>query len=226
MRSPYPWLELLEVKRVNKIRVLLADDQRIILDGLKALLEMNTLITVVDMAENGASAYEKTLEIRPDVVLMDIRMPKMDGVEATRLIKRDAPETVVIMLTTFDDDEYIIKAMTYGASGYLLKDIGSDKLIEAIVDGMKGSIILPGKVAAKITSRLREEGSSGITTGDFTQRELEIISLMMKGKTNREISDELYLSIGTVKNYISQIYLKIEVNDRAKAVLQLKKMGF
>ena len=211
---------------MNRIKVLLADDQRIILDGLKALLEMNTRISVVDMAENGASAYEKTLEIRPDVVLMDIRMPKMDGVEATRLIKRDAPETVVIMLTTFDDDEYIIKAMTYGASGYLLKDIGSDKLIEAIVDGMKGSIILPGKVAAKITSRLREEDSSGISTGDFTQRELEIISLMMKGMTNREISEDLYLSIGTVKNYISQIYLKIEVNDRAKAVLQLKKMGF
>ncbi|MCR3957079.1 MAG: response regulator transcription factor [Gudongella sp.] len=211
---------------MNKIRVLLADDQRIILDGLKALLEMNTLITVVDMADNGESAYEKTLKIRPDVVLMDIRMPKMDGVEATRLIKRDAPETVVIMLTTFDDDEYIIKAMTYGASGYLLKDIGSEKLIEAIMDGMSGSIILPGNVAAKITSRLNDDASSGITMGDFTQRELDIISLMMKGMTNREISEDLYLSIGTVKNYISQIYLKIDVNDRAKAVLQLKRMGF
>jgi DNA-binding NarL/FixJ family response regulator len=219
-------LELLEVKRVDKIRVLLADDQRIILDGLKALLEMNTLITVVDMAENGESAYEKTLKVSPDVVLMDIRMPKMDGVEATRLIKRDAPETVVIMLTTFDDDEYIIKAMTYGASGYLLKDIGSERLIEAIMDGVGGSIILPGNVAAKITARLREDASPDITTGDFTQRELDIISLMMKGMTNREISDELYLSIGTVKNYISQIYLKIDVNDRAKAVLQLKRMGF
>lgn len=211
---------------MNKIMVLLADDQRIILDGLKALLEMDSHITVVDMAENGASAYEKTLKIRPDVVLMDIRMPEMDGVEATRMIKRDAPETVVIMLTTFDDDEYIIKAMTYGASGYLLKDIGSDKLIEAIMEGKRGNIILPGKVAAKITSRLRDEATPGITTSDFTRRELDIISLMMKGKTNREISEELYLSIGTVKNYISQIYLKIDVNDRAKAVLQLKKMGF
>ena len=211
---------------MNRIKVLLADDQRIILDGLKALLEMNHQIVVVDMADNGESAYEKTLKMRPDVVLMDIRMPKMDGVEATRLIKRDAPETVVIMLTTFDDDEYIIKAMTYGASGYLLKDIGSEKLIEAIVDGNDGSIILPGNVAAKITSKLKDEASTEINKGDFTHREMDIISLMMKGMTNREISESLYLSIGTVKNYISQIYLKIDVNDRAKAVLQLKRMGF
>lgn len=211
---------------MNRIKVLLADDQRIILDGLKALLEMNHQIVVVDMADNGERAYEKTLKMRPDVVLMDIRMPKMDGVEATRLIKRDAPETVVIMLTTFDDDEYIIKAMTYGASGYLLKDIGSEKLIEAIVDGNDGSIILPGNVAAKITSRLKDEASTEINKGDFTQREMDIISLMMKGMTNREISESLYLSIGTVKNYISQIYIKIDVNDRAKAVLQLKRMGF
>jgi DNA-binding NarL/FixJ family response regulator len=157
------------------VRVLLADDQRIILDGLRALLEMDPHISVVDMAENGESAYEKTLKVRPDVVLMDIRMPKMDGVEATRLIKRDSPETVVIMLTTFDDDDYIIKAMTYGASGYLLKDIGSDRLIQAIMDGVGGSIILPGNVAAKITSRLKDEAACGDPAVDFTQRELDII---------------------------------------------------
>ncbi|MDF2686187.1 MAG: yfiK [Clostridia bacterium] len=207
------------------IRILLADDQTIIRDGLRALLEMNADIKIIGEAGNGREAYEKTTELCPDVVLMDIRMPETDGVEATRLIKKDLPNTIVIVLTTFDDDDYIIKAMTYGASGYLLKDIGSEKLIEAIHDGLSGNIILPGRVAAKITSRLSQNSSSNVTPQDFTEREIEIIRLLMLGKSNREISETLFLSIGTVKNYISQIYLKINVNNRTNAVLVFKKLG-
>jgi DNA-binding NarL/FixJ family response regulator len=128
------------------------------------------------------------------------------------------------MLTTFDDDEYVIKAMTYGAAGYLLKDIDSGKLIQAVRDGVSGSIILPGRIAAKITSRLT--GTFVTAAYDFSDRETEIIRLLIAGKSNAEIAEVLYLSVGTVKNYISQIYLKLDVSDRANAVIALKNAGF
>lgn len=207
------------------ISVLIADDQKILRDGLRALLGINADITVVGEAGNGREACEQARKIKPDVVLMDIRMPQMDGVEAARVIKGELPKTAIIMLTTFDDDEYVIKAMTYGASGYLLKDIDSDKLIQAVRDGASGSIILPGRIAAKITSRLA--GTLGAPSSfDFSERETDIIRLLAAGKSNAEIAETLYLSVGTVKNYISQIYLKLGVSDRANAVIALKNAGF
>lgn len=207
------------------IKVMLVDDQTIIRDGLRSLLEACSDIRVIAEAGNGKQAYELVCEHRPDIVLMDIRMPETDGVEATRLIKKDFPETIIIVLTTFDDDAYIINAMTYGASGYLLKDIGSEKLIEAIHDGVKGNIILPGRIASKITSRLTQTGTSKTELRDFTEREQEIIRLLMLGKSNKEIAGILFLTVGTVKNYISQIYSKSGVTDRANAVLFFKKLG-
>jgi DNA-binding NarL/FixJ family response regulator len=206
------------------IRVLLADDQKILREGLRALLETQGEIKVVGEAGNGNEALEQARQTKPDVILMDIRMPQMDGVEAVRLIKSELSATAIIMLTTFDDDEYIIKAMTYGASGYLLKDIDSDKLMQAVRDGMSGSIILPGRIAAKITSKLT--GASVTAAYDFSERETEIIRLLITGKSNAEIAEVLYLSVGTVKNYISQIYLKLDVSDRANAVIALKNAGF
>lgn len=210
---------------MNSIRILLADDQTIIRDGLRSLLEACSDIRVVAEAGNGKQAYELVKEHRPNVVLMDIRMPETDGVEATRLIKKDFPETIIIVLTTFDDDAYIINAMTYGASGYLLKDIGAQKLIEAIHDGIQGNIILPGRIASKIASRLTQAGTSDIELQDFTEREQEIIRLLVLGKSNIEISKILFLSVGTVKNYISQIYSKVGITDRANAILFFKKLG-
>lgn len=207
------------------IKVLLADDQKILRDGLRALLEGHKDIIVAGEAGSGREACEQARKVIPDVVLMDIRMPEMDGVEAARLIKNELPGTVVIMLTTFDDDEYIIKAMTYGASGYLLKDIGSEKLIGAVRDGMSGNIILPGRIAAKITSRLSGP-ARGANTSDFSEREKDIIRLIMAGKSNSDIAQSLYLSVGTVKNYASQIYMRLGVSDRTNAVLELKKLGF
>ena len=208
------------------IRVLLTDDQTLIRDGLRALLHNQDDISVIGEAQNGIEALELTKKLNPDIVLMDIRMPKMDGVEATRLIKQECPQTIIIVLTTFDDDEYIINAMTYGASGYLLKDIGSEKLIGAIRDSLNGNIILPGRVAAKITSHLMPRAeTANITLDDFTVREIEIIRLLTNGKSNKEISEQLYLSVGTVKNYISQIYMKINVSDRTNALLFFKKLG-
>lgn len=208
------------------IRVLLVDDQTIIRDGLRALLEACPDICVVGEGANGQQAYELAKEHSPDLILMDIRMPETDGVEATRLIKRDFPETIVIVLTTFDDDEYIINAMTWGASGYLLKDISGDKLIETIRDGVSGSIILPGRIASKITSRLTGAKVPKAELKDFTEREHAIIELLLLGKSNREIAETLFLSVGTVKNYISQIYSKAGIADRANAVLFFTKLGF
>jgi DNA-binding NarL/FixJ family response regulator len=211
---------------VNQITVLLADDQTIIRDGLRALLEANPDIQVIAEAKDGMEAYEQTRIHRPQVVLMDIRMPQIGGVEATRLIKRDFPETTVLILTTFDDDESILGAIAHGASGYLLKDISGAKLAEAIRDAVRGSVILPGNIAAKITKHIGRQGRAETSLSDFTQREQDIIRLLMQGKSNQEIAQTLFLTVGTVKNYISQIYSKAGISDRANAVLFFKELGF
>ena len=213
---------------MKEIKVLLADDQTILRDGLASLLETKEDIKVVGSAGNGKEAIEKTGVLHPDVVLMDIRMPILNGVEAAKQIKDAYPDTVVIMLTTFDDDEYVIKAMTCGASGYLLKDIDSEKLVQAIRDGVNGSIILPGRIASKITSHLTSQpaGKSTLQMEDFSAREKDIITLLVAGKSNGEIGQSLFLTTGTVKNYLSQIYMKLDVKDRTNAVLLLKQIGF
>jgi DNA-binding NarL/FixJ family response regulator len=211
---------------VKRITVLLADDQTIIRDGLRALLQINPDIQVVAEAKNGTEAYEQTCIHRPQVVLMDIRMPVTGGVEATRLIKRDFPETKVLILTTFDDDESIIGAISEGASGYLLKDISGAKLSEAVLDAARGSVILPGNIAAKITKHIGRQKRADISLSDFTRRELDIIRLLMQGKSNQEIAETLFLTVGTVKNYISQIYGKAGITDRANAILYFKELGF
>ena len=211
---------------MNQITVLLADDQTIIRDGLRALLEINPDIKVVAEAKTGMEAYEQTEIHHPQVVLMDLRMPQMGGVEATRLIKQDFPETSVLVLTTFDDDESILGAITHGASGYLLKDISGVKLAEAIRDTVRGSIILPGNIAAKITRHIGKQSKPEVTLSDFTQREQDIIHLLMQGKSNQEIAQTLFLTVGTVKNYISQIYSKAGITDRANAILHFKQLGF
>lgn len=211
---------------MNPITVLLADDQTIIRDGLRAILGTYSDILVVAEAENGMEAYEQSKVHNPDVILMDIRMPQMDGVEATRLIKQDFPETVILMLTTFDDDESILGAITYGASGYLLKDISGAKLADAIRDAARGSVILPGNIAAKITKHINWQGCPKTPLSDFTMREQEIIRLLIQGKSNQEIARMLFLTVGTVKNYVSQIYSKADISDRANAILYFKELGF
>lgn len=211
---------------MNQITVLLADDQTIIRDGLRALLETYPDIQVVAEASNGIEAYELTRIHHPQVALMDIRMPQMGGVEATRQIRRDFPETAVLVLTTFDDDESILGAISNGASGYLLKDISGTKLAEAIRDAVRGSVILPGNIAAKITKHISRQGKPEMSLADFTQREQEIIRLLIQGRNNQEIAQTLFLTVGTVKNYISQIYSKAEITDRANAVLHFKRLGF
>lgn len=241
---------------MNKIKVLLADDQNIIREGIRSLLQDYADIKIVGEAANGRQLVEMTTELGPDIVLTDIRMPIMDGVEAARMIKQQRPQTIVIMLTTFDDDEYIIEAMTGGAAGYLLKDISSGQLVQALRDSMQGNLILPGRIAAKITAKLTGNGATAATGGAsavvngasdsqavqdrsgrgldhqhasmqdmFSDREHDIIKLLLRGDSNREIADQLFLTVGTVKNYLSQIYQKLDVSDRAKAVIKLQELG-
>lgn len=210
---------------MSKIKVFLVDDQTIIRDGLKSLIESNPEFTVVGDAENGQVACDKVSSCQPDVVLMDIRMPVMNGVEATKCIKEKHKAIKIIILTTFDDDQFIIEAMQYGASGYLLKDIQADQLFKAMKDSLQGDIILPGQIALKIISHLSLKHKPKIDLSEFSPRELDIIRLLLEGQSNQQIADTLYLSTGTVKNYISQIYAKIDCTDRTQAVLYFKDLG-
>ena len=216
---------------MNKIKILLADDQSLIRDGLKTVLELEKDLEVTGTARNGNEAVRMTEIMKPDVLLLDIRMPEMDGVECIKTVKKHHPEVKVIMLTTFNDDEYIVEALANGASGYILKDIELDKLIEAIHDAVEGKLIIYPEVAAKLAeglsklpSRKKEAEDSGWDCG-FTEREREIACMMVQGFTNRQISSALYMSDGTVRNYISNIYSKIGIADRTQAVLFLKEKG-
>jgi len=213
---------------MNLIKILVADDQTLMRDGLKTILDLEDDMEVVGTAENGLLAYGMTGELRPDIVLMDIRMPEMDGVESTRLIKRDYPQTIVIMLTTFNEEDYIIQALNFGASGYLLKDMPANKLIEAIREGVTGNMLMPSNVATKLVDRLTRLSAAGMEYGReiitaFSERELEIIRLLVQGYTNKQLASQLYITEGTAKNYISMIYSKIGINDRVKAIAYFKE---
>jgi DNA-binding NarL/FixJ family response regulator len=215
---------------MDQIRVLIADDQALMRDGLKNILDLERDMKVVATAVNGLEASDMAEILNPDVILMDIRMPLMNGVESVKIIKEKCPQSKVIMLTTFNDEEYIIDALASGASGYMLKDTEIDKLTEAIRDAFNGKMIIPPTVASKLaeglskmTSRKKEENLSG--TLNFSERELEIAGMLVQGFTNRQISSALFISEGTVRNYISGIYAKIGVGDRTNAVLYLKDQG-
>lgn len=217
-------------KTMMPIKVLIADDQNLMSDGIRVILESDPGIHVVGIASNGKIAYDMVGELRPDILLMDIRMPEMNGIESTRLIKQDYPDTGILMLTTFDDDAYIIDALRYGALGYVLKDIDGDQLIRSVYQAASGTIILEGRVAGKIASAISKAQAETpeIPTApcDFTGREIEIIKRMARGETNNKIAEDLYLSYGTVKNYISKIYEKIDIYDRSNAILFFREKGF
>lgn len=216
---------------MDLIKVLIVDDQALLRDGLKTVLELEKDIKVLGTARNGNEAVELVGELSPHVVLLDIRMPEMDGVECTRLIKEKYPETKIIMLTTFNDEEYIIQALANGASGYLLKDIEIEKLVESVHDAVQGKMIIPNEVAAKLSSGLsrmtsvRKEESVQADGLDLSEREMEIARMLVQGFTNKQISAALYISEGTVRNYISNIYSKIGIGDRTQAVLFLREKG-
>ena len=206
----------------KKIKVLLADDQVELADGIKSVLQTDAVIEVVGIARDGFEALEQMPKVCPHVVLMDIRMPNMNGVVATQRIKAEYPETKVVILTTFDDSDYILNAINHGASGYLLKDIGGDGLIDAVKNAYAGDTILPAKIARRIVSVAKDVSVSRemklMKAFGFSDREVEIALMMCEGFTNRQISSALKLSDGTTRNYVSTIYEKTKSDNRAEAV--------
>lgn len=210
------------------IKVLLVDDQQILAEGIHSVLETSSEIQVVGIASDGVSAVDSCVELKPDVVLMDIRMPNMNGVVATKRIKELDERIKIVILTTFDDSDYILSAINNGASGYLLKDIGSTALIDAVKNAYAGDTILPAKIAKKIT-----DAAAMISTDkeyklkkafNLSEREVEIALMLYDGFTNRQIASALKLSDGTARNYISAIYLKLGVEGRNSAVEKIKNL--
>ncbi len=209
------------------IKVLLADDQAILADGIRSVLSSSGELEVVGIASNGAEAVELAERERPDVILMDIRMPGMNGVIATQEIKRRFPEMKVVVLTTFDDSEYILSAIEGGASGYLLKDTSAAALIDAIKNAHAGDTILPAKIAKRIADAAR------MVTSDreyklkrkfgLSDREVEIALMICEGFTNKQIASALKLSDGTARNYISAIYEKLGAASRTEAAEVMKQ---
>lgn len=206
---------------MNTIRVLVVDDQRLVREGIASLLGLQEGITVVGTAVDGQEAVEKAAALMPDVVLMDVRMPVMDGIAATALIRRTLPDCRVLMLTTFDDEEYIIRSLQAGAMGYLLKDIPADDLAQAIRLTFAGIYQLAPSVAGKLVGRLGAPNRAEPVAppADLTERERAVLRLLARGATNREIADALMVSEGTVKNHVSNILSRLGLRDRVQAAI-------
>lgn len=211
----------------RKIRVLLADDQSILADGIKSVLSSCPDLEVVGIASDGFEALQLTESCSPDVVLMDIRMPNMNGVIATQEIKRRLPDVKVLILTTFDDSDYILNAINNGASGYLLKDTSSAALIDAIKNAYEGDTILPAKIAKRIADAARMVSSDREIklkrAFGLSDREVEIAIMIYEGFTNKQIASALKLTDGTARNYISSIYEKMGASSRTDAVEVMKE---
>ncbi len=211
---------------MNKIKVLVTDDQAELAEEIKSVLETDEALEVTGIAKDGFDALEKMAENTPDVVLLDIRMPNMNGVVATRRIKEEYPDTKVVILTTFDDSDYILNAINNGASGYLLKDMGASALIGAVKNAYEGDTILPAKIARRITDAAKNISADReiklARAFGMSDREVEIALMMYEGFTNRQISSALKLSEGTTRNYVSTIYIKTKSENRAEAVQAIK----
>lgn len=212
------------------IRLLLVDDQRLMREGLHTLLEMEPGIEVAGEAGNGQEALDAYARLQPDVVLMDVRMPIMDGVEATRRLRQRWPAARVIILTTFDDDEYVFEGLRAGALGYLLKDVSMRELAEAIHTVMAGGVLIEPSVARKVVAEFARMAVAAPPDPQnldepLSERELEILRLLAQGLTNREIAQRLYLAEGTVKNYVTNILGKIGARDRTQAALRGRELG-
>ncbi|GAB4463434.1 MAG: response regulator transcription factor [Anaerolineales bacterium] len=203
------------------MKIIICDDQAVVRDGLELLLGLEKDIQVVGCAQDGAEAVELTAKHQPDLVLMDLKMPGMNGIEATREIRRKFPQIKILVLTTYDDDEWVFDALRVGADGYLLKDTPRQKLLEAIRGTQAGKSFLDpgvaGKVIAQVSSQQTQPAS--LLTEKLTSRELDVLRLLARGLTNAEIAAQLHLSEGTVRNHVSAILEKLSVTDRTQAAV-------
>lgn len=214
------------------IKVLIADDQELIRESLKIVLSSYKDIEVVDAVDDGFAVLESMKKVQPDLVLMDIRMPKMDGVLCTKAVKENYPNVKVIILTTFDDDDFIFKALQYGASGYILKGISMEDLYQAIVTVNKGNAMINPDVATKVVklfSQMAQSNSAiqvqGNSVENISKTEWKIIQQIGFGLSNKEIAAKLFLSEGTIRNYLSTILSKLNLRDRTQLAIWAVQTG-
>ena len=211
------------------IRVLICDDQTVVREGLAAILSTDDEIEVVGLARNGEEALTLVAEDRPDVVLMDLNMPVMNGVQATQRLRRSHPTVRVLVLTTYADEAWVIDAIRAGAAGYLLKDTRRDDLVAAIKGTAEGKSFLDPAVAGKLMRQMTAEPAArAVAAGEveaLTERELEVLRLLAQGYSNREIAQKMHLAAGTVRNYVSTILQKLGVGDRTQAAVVALQRG-
>jgi DNA-binding NarL/FixJ family response regulator len=209
------------------MKVIICDDQAIVRDGLELLLKLEKDIEVIGLAQDGAEAVDLVAKNPPDLVLMDLKMPGLNGVEATRRICALNPKVRVLVLTTFDDDEWVFDAIRAGASGYLLKDTPREKVIEAIRGTQAGKSYIDPLVAGKLLDQVsnKQEQPSTLITTQLTGREVDVLRLIARGLTNSEIAENLHLSEGTIRNHVSMIFSKLDVSDRTQAAILAIRHG-
>lgn len=203
------------------IRILIADDQALLRGSFRVLLETEPELSVVGEAGTGAEAIKLAIAERPDLVLMDVRMPEVDGIEATRRLAAEAPEVRVLMLTTFDLDEYVYAALRAGASGFLLKDVPPNELLSAVRVVAAGDALLAPSITRRLIATFANQSPTPTLRGldGVTEREREVLTLIARGRSNSEIADHLYLSQATVKTHITQLLRKLDARDRAQLVI-------
>ena len=214
----------------NPIRILIVDDQRLMREGLRTLLELENDFEVAGEAGDGQAALDAYGGLKPDVVLMDIRMPIMDGVEATRRLRLRWPEARIVILTTFDDDASVFEGLRAGAQGYLLKDLSGQELASAVRTVAGGGALIEPSVASKVVAEFARLAPAARPAGatlpePLSERESEILRLLAQGLSNGEIADRLSLAEGTVKNYVTNVLQKLDVRDRTQAALRARELG-
>lgn len=209
------------------MRVLICDDQTIIRQGLAMILNLTSDIEVIGLAEHGREVLSLVEQLAPDLVLMDLKMPGMSGVEATRQIRSRYPSTHVLVLTTYDDDQWVFDALRAGACGYLLKDTLPEDLLKAIRGTVAGKTFLDPAIAGKVVAHIAERPAhqANIITAKLTEREIDVLRLVASGYTNTTIAERLHLSDGTVRNHVSAIIAKLAVTDRTQAALMAAQHG-
>ena len=209
------------------MRILICDDQAIVRDGIEMLLKLERDIFVVAKAQDGAEAIELAAKHKPDLILMDLKMPGMNGIEATRTIHAQFPEIKILVLTTYDDDEWVMDALRAGAIGYLLKDTPREKVIEAVRGTVAGKAFIDPNVAAKVIQRVAnpQTQTSTTLTEKLTEREVDVLKLIARGMNNADIAQTLHLSEGTVRNYVSVILDKLNLTDRTQAAVVALQHG-